>query len=96
MHQERTMLANGHRYRIWYVVSPIDGQWQVTFGNDTSPFVYATREEAQVVARSAARLHWEDHQDPSGALLMLPGEDRQVIATYGRIAPPTRARAAVG
>lgn len=87
--------GNGHKYRIWYTVSPRDGQWQVTFGTDASPFLYASREEAQVVARSAAKLHFEDHGDPTGAFVELPGEPRQVLATYGRPAQTERRRSAV-
>ena len=84
--------GNGHRYRIWYVVCPRDGQWQVTFGADASPFLYATRDEAQVVARSAARLHFENHGDPTGAFVEMPDEPRQVIATFGRPAQVARPR----
>jgi hypothetical protein len=87
---EGTPMHTNGKYRIWYVVSPLQGQWQVTFGSDASPFLYATREEAQVIARSAAKLHWENHQDPTGALVELPGETRQVLATYGRIAHVAR------
>ena len=84
--------ANAHRPRLWYVVAPAAGQWQVTFGCDSKPVLYATQEEAQLVARSAARLQWENRQDPTGARLDLPGAARQVICTYGRVerAEPVR------
>ena len=86
------MTAIGHKARLWYVVAPVAGQWQVTFGCDSKPVLYATQEEAQLVARSAARLHWENRQNPTGARLDLPGETRQVLCTFGRMvqAEPVR------
>jgi hypothetical protein len=72
------------RGRTWYVVRPLGPKWEVDFGAGSSPFCYASREEAEVVARSAARLHWEDRQEPAGARLDLPGEHPHVLATYGR------------
>ena len=78
--------ANGRKGRTWYVVAPWSGQWQVTFGCDSRPIAYATQEEAQVIARSAARLHWENQGNPTGARLDLPDGARQVLATYGRMA----------
>ena len=78
--------ANGHRQRLWYVVAPVAGQWQVTFGCDSKPVLYPTQEEALLIARTAARLHWENRQNPTGARLDLPGLARQVLATFGRMA----------
>jgi hypothetical protein len=82
------------RARIWYVVAPHAGRWQVTFGHDNSPFQYATREEALVIACSAAQLHWEDRGQPAGARLDLPGEPRHVVATFGRVPHLARRRTA--
>jgi hypothetical protein len=83
-----------HRGRTWYVVAPHAGRWQVRFGDDGSPFDYASRDEALVVARSAAQLHWEDRGEPSGARLDLPGEPRHVVATFGRLPSLQRQRSA--
>jgi hypothetical protein len=73
-------------HRTWYVVSPAGAQWQVDFGAFGSPFRYATREEALQVACGAAKLHWEDRGEPAGARLDTADGQRQVVATYGRMA----------
>jgi hypothetical protein len=70
--------------RIWYVVSPAQGEWQVTFGVGGSPFRYPTRAEAELVARGAAQLHWDNRAEPAGARLDLADGTRHVLATYGR------------
>jgi hypothetical protein len=72
--------------RIWYVVSPVPGGWQVTFGVAGSPFRYATQAEAELIARGAAKLHWDHRQEPAGARLDLADGSRHVLATYGRVA----------
>ena len=79
--------------RIWYVVSPMQGEWQVTFGVAGSPFRYASRAEAELIARGAAKLHWDNRQEPAGARLDLVDGSRHVLATYGR-APHAEARRA--
>jgi hypothetical protein len=81
------------KHRIWYVVCPAHDRWQVTFGCDGSPFCYTSRDEALVVACSAAKLHHQNRGDPTGALLELPGEPRHVLATYGRLPHLVRTRA---
>jgi hypothetical protein len=70
--------------RIWYVVSPVAGGWQVAFGVAGSPFRYGTQAEAEVIARGAAKLHWENRQEPAGARLDLADGTRHVLGTYGR------------
>ena len=80
--------------RIWYVVSPVPGGWQVNFGVAGSPFRYATQAEAEVIARGAAKLHWDNRQEPAGARLDLVDGSRHVLATYGRSANPGFARRA--
>ncbi|MGH8028549.1 MAG: hypothetical protein ACREO3_01310 [Arenimonas sp.] len=70
--------------RIWYVVAPMSGGWQVTFGVAGSPFRYATRAEAETVARGAAKLHWENRREPAGARLDRVDGSRVVLGTYGR------------
>jgi hypothetical protein len=70
--------------RIWYVVSPVSGGWQVTFGVAGSPFRYATQAEAEIVARGAAKLHWDNRAEPAGARLDRADGTRHVLATYGR------------
>jgi hypothetical protein len=82
-----------HMARIWYVVAPAQDRWQVTFGCDRQPGVYATQDEALMIARSAARLHWENQQAATGARLDLPGGLKQVLATFGRVAAPSGALA---
>jgi hypothetical protein len=79
--------------RIWYVVSPVQGGWQVTFGVSASPFVYPTRGEAEVIARGAAKLHWDNRQEPAGARLDLADGTRHVLATFGRLAHAEARRA---
>ena len=81
--------------RIWYVVSPVQGGWLVTFGVAGSPFRYATQAEAEVIARGAAKLHWDNRQEPAGARLDLADGSRRVLATYGR-ATHLEARRAAG
>jgi hypothetical protein len=70
--------------RTWYVVSPAQGEWQVSFGVAGSPFRYSTRAEAELVARGAAQLHWDNRAEPAGARLDLADGTRHVLATYGR------------
>ena len=86
-------LTPDHRHRCWFVVTPVGSRWQVDFGHVGRPYLYSTQDEALVIARSAAKLHWEDRREPSGALLDLPGEPRHVVATYGRVPHLVRARA---
>jgi hypothetical protein len=86
-------LTPENRHRFWIVVTPVGRCWQVDFGAISRPYLYTTQDEALVVARSAAKLHWEDRREPSGALLDVPGEHRHVVATYGRVPHLVRARA---
>ena len=81
--------------RTWYVVSPVPGGWQVTFGVAGSPFRYGTQAEAELIARGAAKLHWENRQEPAGARLDLADGSRHVLGTYGRAAQ-VEARRATG
>jgi hypothetical protein len=80
--------------RIWYVVSPVQGGWLVTFGVAGSPFRYASQAEAELIARGAAKLHWDHRQEPAGARLDLADGSRHVLATYGRVAHAEGRRAA--
>ena len=70
--------------RIWYVVSPVLGGWQVAFGVEGSPFRYGSQAEAELIARGAAKLHWDNRQEPSGADVEQVDGTRRVLATYGR------------
>ena len=70
--------------RIWYVVSPVSGGWQVDFGVAGSPFRYGSQGEAELIARGAAKLHWDNRQEPSGARIDFADGERRVLATYGR------------
>ena len=85
-------LTPENRHRCWFKVTRVGLCWQVDFGPISRPYLYTTQDEALVVARSAAKCHWEDRREPSGALLELPGE-RHVVATYGRVPHLVRARA---
>lgn len=69
--------------RFFYVVRPALAQWEVSFGESGSCFLYACREEAEQVARGAAKLHWETRDEPAGVRLELPGEGTREIANYG-------------
>ena len=69
--------------RFYYVVRPSLGKWEVGFGENGSCFLYDGREEAEQVARGAAKLHWETRQEPAGVRLELPGERPSEIAVYG-------------
>ena len=80
--------------RTWYIVSPVAGGWQVTFGVAGSPFRYATQAEAELIARGAAQLHWDNRRKPAGARLDLADGTRRVLATYGRATPAEAHRAA--
>ena len=80
--------------RIWYVVSPVPGGWQVNFGVAGSPFRYGSQAEAELIARGAAKLHWENRQEPAGARLDRADGTRHVLATYGRVAHAVAQRAA--
>jgi len=86
-------LTPDNRHRFWFVVKQVGLCWQVDFGVIGRPYLYTTRDEALVVARSAAKLHWEDRREPTGALLEVAGEPRHVVATYGRVPHLVRARA---
>jgi len=77
--------------RIWYVVSPVLGGWQVDFGFAGSPFRYASQAEAELIARGAAKLHWDNRQEPVGARIDLVDGTRHVLATYGRVPHVERA-----
>jgi hypothetical protein len=72
-------------HRTWYVVRPVGGQWEVTFGAERGHFVYPTQDEALTIARNAAQLHHDNRHEPTGARLDLPGEMPHVVATYGRM-----------
>lgn len=80
--------------RTWYVVSPVPDGWQVTFGVAGSPFRYGTQAEAELIARGAAKLHWENRQEPAGARPDRADGTRHVLATYGRVANDEARRAA--
>jgi hypothetical protein len=72
--------------RFLYVVRPVFGQWEVSFGENGSRFLYQGRDEAVQVAKGAAKLHWETHHRPSGVRLELP--DGQLdVASYGSARP---------
>jgi len=79
--------------RIWYVVRPAGGQWEVAFGCERGHFFFATRAHAEQIARDAAHLHFSNRNEPSGARVDLPGEDPHVLATYGRMPHLERQRA---
>ena len=68
--------------RFIYVVRPVLGQWEVSFGEQGSRFLYGGREEAVQVARGAAKLHWETHHRPSGVRVDTPDGSVE-IASYG-------------
>ena len=72
--------------RFFYVVRPVLGQWEVSFGDHGSRFLYAGREEAVQVAKGAAKLHWETHHRPSGVRLEMPDGPMEV-ATFGNARP---------
>jgi hypothetical protein len=78
--------------RFVYVIAPYLNQWEVTFGDGGSCFIYDTRDEAIEIARLAARAHWETKGEPAGVRLEVPGAVRDVIATYGTfdVPPPGR------
>jgi hypothetical protein len=78
--------------RIWYVVRPVDGLWEVTFGAERGHFVYRTRDEAVAIARDAAHLHHDNRGEPAGARLDLPGETPHVVATFGKMPHLVRQR----
>jgi hypothetical protein len=69
--------------RYYYVVRPSLGQWEVGFGENGTRLLYEGREEAEQVARGAAKLHWETRNEPAGVRIELPGERPMEIATYG-------------
>ena len=71
--------------RFFYVVRPSLGQWEVGFGEHGSCFLYQGMEEAVQVASGAARLHWEQRNEPSGVRLEIPGESPRNLAAYGDV-----------
>lgn len=70
--------------RFFYVVKPVLGQWEVSFGEQGTRFLYRGRDEAVQVAKGAAKLHWETHHRPSGVRLELP-DGAQELASYGSV-----------
>jgi len=68
--------------RFRYIVRPCLGQWEVTFGDGGSRFLYATETEAVEVARRACRLHWDAHKAPCEVFLDKPGCVSEVVACY--------------
>ena len=72
--------------RFFYVVRPVLGQWEVSFGEHGSRFLYHGRDEAVQVAKGAAKLHWETHHRPSGVRLETP-EGAQELASFGTPRP---------
>jgi hypothetical protein len=73
--------------RFFYVVRPSFGQWEVTFGEHGSRFLYSGKDEAIQVATGAARLHWESRHEPSGVRLEQPGHAPSDIASFGQKRP---------
>jgi hypothetical protein len=78
-------MSSSHAHRIWFVVSPVETQWQVDFGEFGNRYRYPSLEQALQVACGAAKLHWEDRSEPSGARLDMADGERRVLATYGRM-----------
>ena len=68
--------------RFYYIVRPILGQWEVSFGEHGTRFLYGGRDEAVQVAKGAAKLHWETHHRPAGVRLDTP-EGTLDVASYG-------------
>jgi hypothetical protein len=73
--------------RFFYVVRPSVGQWEVTFGENGSRFLYGHKEEALQVATGAARMHWESRQEPSGVRLEIPGQAATEVVAFGQRRP---------
>jgi hypothetical protein len=69
--------------RFFYIVRPALGQWEVTFGEGGSCFLYSTQAEAIDIALGAARSHWEKHGVPSGVRLAMPGRAGHTVRTFG-------------
>ena len=61
--------------RHFYVVRHQGAAWRVVVeGVGDDLFVYGSREEAEQVARGAAKLHWETRGQPSGVQVEQDGE----------------------
>ena len=68
--------------RFFYLVKPVLGKWEVTFGQGGTRFVYESRFEALEVARGAAKMHWTTRNEPSGVLVEEDG-DRKELHVFG-------------
>jgi hypothetical protein len=73
--------------RFFYVIKPVLGQWEVSFGEHGSRFLYHGRDEAMQVAKGAAKQQWETHRRPSGVRLELP-DGTQEVANFGNVCEP--------
>ena len=62
-----------------YAVRPSCGKWEIRIGDSGTRFVYATREDAAVVAQGAARLHWATRREPCGATLQEDDHVRTLV-----------------
>ena len=69
--------------RFYYLVRPLDDQWEVAFGGTGERFAYGTRSEAIQVAKGAARLHWETRNELSGVQAEDANGRVRTVASYG-------------
>jgi hypothetical protein len=69
--------------RFEYAVRPAHGKWEIRIGDSGRRFVYATLEDAAVVALGAARLHWATRREPCGATLQGNEGRVRTLARFG-------------
>lgn len=66
-----------------YAVRPSCGKWEIRIGDSGTCFVYATREDAALVAQGAARLHWATRREPCGATLQEEDDHVRTLVRFG-------------
>jgi hypothetical protein len=77
----RSIAANDAYFE--YAVRPSCGKWEIRIGDSGSCFVYATREDATLVAQGAARLHWATRREPCGATLQEEQGHVRTLVRFG-------------